>query len=276
MSMKPRTRTVQELKQSAEFFESHRHINTSRWIRYIADNYERNQLSDYYKDYLDVLDAFKSDVCKDDFTRKVHDEMSLVLGTAIKVQRELRFNKILLRTYPLIHEYVEIQENVRKITEIFREKYKSGDIEKSFYILSFLYLLEVESGFENVVRILYALVLAAQNKSIRYKEIFAKRLKGIQRELGSEVFFLGWDDGHLRNAIAHAHFKFDENEKRMSFFDIDPVENRKLYEKSLNFEEFTQKARMIGEVTHIFIDYIMLLRIMDLIKHKWLRKKQVD
>jgi hypothetical protein len=257
--MKHKIQTVQELKQSAGFFKSHGHVNTSRWISFIADNYERNQLSDYYKDYLDVLDAFKSDVCRDNFTRKV--------------QRESHFNKILLKTYPLIHDYVDVQKNIRKITEIFQEKYKSGDIEKSFYILSFLYLLEVESGFENIIRVIYALNLAAQDKPIRYEELFTKRLKEIQRELDSKVFFLGWEDGHLRNAIAHAHFKFDENENKISLFDIDPWQNRRTYEKSFSFGDFIQKARMIGEVTHIFIDYIVLLRIMDLIKHKWLRKK---
>lgn len=271
--MKPKKQTLLELRQSAEFFESHRHTNTSSWIRFIANNYEKNQLSDYYKDYLDVLDAFKIEVGTDDFTKKVYKEIDSILWTAINIQREFRFNKILLETYPLIYDYIKVQNNIRKITEIYIEKYKSGDIEKSFYILSFLYLLEVESAFENVVRVLYALNLAAQNKVIKFQNIFTKPLKQIKEEFSSETLFLGWDDGHLRNAIAHAHFIFDDKNKRMNFFDVFQLENKIVYNKSYSLEEFSQKAKMIGEVTHIFIDYIFLLRILDLIKHKWVHKK---
>ena len=270
MSMKPKKQTVQELRQSAETFQSHGHTNTASWIGFIADNYEQNRLSDYHKDYLDVLDAFRSEVGRDDFTREVHDEIGHVLEKAIQVQRESRFNKILLETYPLIHEYVEVRNNIIKITEILTEKYRSGDIEKSFYVLSFLYLLEVESGFENVVRTLYALELATQKQPIQYEKVFTKHLKQIKKEIDSKTLFLGWEDGHLRNAIAHAHFTFNEKDKRMNFFDI--YKNRRIYEESFSLEEFRQKAKMIGEVTHIFIDYIMLLRLLDLIRHKMIRK----
>lgn len=273
MILKSKKQIVKELRLSADLFKSHGHIYTSRWITFIADNYEKNRLTDYQKDYRDVLDAFKSEVCKDDFTKKVHNEIDRVLGTALNVQREAGFNKILLKTYALIHDYVVIRKNIMSINQMLSEKYETGDIEKSFYVLCFQYLLEIEAGFENIIRVLYALVQSAKREHIIYREIFTKPLKDIEKEMGSEVFFLGWDNGHLRNAIAHAHFTFDEKEKRMNFVDTKPWNNKKVYEKSLSFEEFRRKGKMISEVTHIFIDYIMLIRLLDLIKHKWIGKR---
>jgi len=94
---------IKELRHCAEIFDVHGHSNTSSWIRFVTKNLEENWPSDYHKDFLEILDAFKSDICKDDFSKRIHDQIELILGMAINVQRERRFNKILVQSWPLIH-----------------------------------------------------------------------------------------------------------------------------------------------------------------------------
>jgi len=83
---------------------------------------------------------------------------------------------------------------------------------------------------------------------------------------------MGWEDGHLRNSIAHARFSFDKETGKMNFVDILPWTNKTVYSESFSLQEFSQRMKMIAEVSHIFTDFIMLLRILDLIKHKWVGK----
>jgi len=83
---------------------------------------------------------------------------------------------------------------------------------------------------------------------------------------------MGWEDGHLRNAFAHAHFSFDRETRKINFVDILPWINKTVYDESFTLQEFSQKLKMVAEVSHIFTDFIVLLRILDLIKHKWVGK----
>jgi hypothetical protein len=269
-----KTEIVEDLKKTAEIFDGHRHFSTSKWVRYIARNLEEDQFSDYKKDFFDVMDAFKNDVCMGNpVSGKIFSEIESVLGIALS-QGTTRFHETLLQSYPLIQNWRKLRENAASINKIFLEKYSSHNFEECYYLSLFMYLLEVEGSFDDIVRILYILVLAAKNeKQIDYQQIFNKKLSDVKKDLVSlgfsDVFFNGWDDGHLRNAIAHAHFSFDEKTQTMTFSDFTPWDNKQVYEKSFTLDDFLQKAKMIADVAHIFTDFIILLRVWDIIKFKW-------
>lgn len=269
---------IDELKLCANIFELHGHVNTSSWIRFVTKNLEENRISDYHKDYLEILYAFKSDVSKDDFSRSIHDEIDLILGTALNVQRERRFNRILVQSWPLIHNWRKTRDNINSIRENLMGNEKADAVEKNFYVLLFLYLLEVEGSFDDIIRTIYILVLASKNRRINYQRIYNKRLREVKTELVklgfSNTFFRGWEDGHLRNAIAHARFSFDKETGKMNFVDIIPGTNKIVYNKDFTFQEFAQRGKMVVVVAHIFTSFIMLIRILDLVKYKWVGKPQ--
>lgn len=198
------------------------------------------------------------------------------MGTVLTVKRERRFNKILIQSWPLIHSWRKTRENISSILRLFIEKDKLNIVEKKFYALLFIYLLEVEGSFDDIIRTLYILALASRNRRIQYQKIFNKKLSEIKTDLVqlgfSDIFFMGWEDGHLRNSIAHAHFSFDKETGKMNFVDIRPWTNETVYNEFFSLQEFSQRMKMIAEVSHIFTDFIMLLRILDLIKHKWVGK----
>lgn len=269
---------ISELYRCAEIFDTHGHINASKWIRFVAKNLEKNKPSDYHKDYLEILDAFKSDICKDDFIKSVHAEIELILGTVLNEQREQKFNKILIQSWPLIHNWRQTQDNINSIQRLLITGNNPDDLEKNYYVLLFIYMLEVEGSFDDIIRTLYILALASRKRRIQYQKIFNKRLCDIKTEfinLGfSDILLRRWDDGHLRNSIAHARFSFDKQTGKMNFIDIHPWSNKKVYDESFSIKDFSEKLRMIAEVSHIFTDFIMLLRILDLIKYKWVVKSK--
>ncbi len=275
--MKKRITIINELRISSQIFNIHGHDKTSQWIKFIANNLENDSTSDYKQDFFDTLDAYKSDICKDEYSEKVYEEINLILGTSLNVQRESKFHKILLESYPLFKNLSPTSKKINKIGELFLEEYNSGAIEKSFYLSTFTYLLQVEGSYDDIIRILYILILASKNKKIQYEKIFNMKLGDIKRSFRkhgySDIIFLAWDNGHLRNAIAHARFNFDIKTDKMSFSDFNLRKNKEVYNKSYNLQDFSKKILMIDIVYHIFSDFIILLRIFDNIKHKWKKVK---
>ncbi len=78
------------------------------------------------------------------------------------------------------------------------------------------------------------------------------------------VLFDGWEDGHVRNAIAHCRFWYDEKERKMRFSDFNP-KTKQRWEKSFSIEEFGELYHRLDDTCHIFIHLLFLLRVAQLV-----------
>jgi len=89
-----------------------------------------------------------------------------------------------------------------------------------------------------------------------------KQLKKItSRE--SEVLFSGWEDGHLRNSIAHCRFKYDKSSHRMVFWDLDPRTRKENYRKSLSYSSFYALFDKTGDVVVVLAYLFFIVRVYD-------------
>ena len=58
---------------------------------------------------------------------------------------------------PLIQSWGLTRDKIYQIGQLFQEEYKSGSVEKSFYLTTFAYLLEVEGSFDEVANLVCSL-----------------------------------------------------------------------------------------------------------------------
>lgn len=125
----------------------------------------------------------------------------------------------------------------------------------------------VEGIFDDTIRILYVLRRAADGIDVSLKNVYTMSLwklrKNLSSMLGSDIH--GWEGGHLRNAIAHLHFEYDESTKKMNFQDINPVSGKVTYNKSLSYGQFSRYYQEIDSVNSLVNCLIMLLRVRNLI-----------
>ena len=75
-----------------------------------------------------------------------------------------------------------------------------------------------------------------------------------------------WDDAHhIRNAIAHARFRYDQNDKKMTFIDVNPKNRKDVFSKTLRIEETQEIANKIAVIEAAFTDLFALLEIYSIL-----------
>jgi hypothetical protein len=104
-----------------------------------------------------------------------------------------------------------------------------------YYGLCFMYLVYVEGVYDEYIRLLYTFRKATDGVNIAFEAIKDKGVWELATDL-DPVFSEGYNN-RIRNAIAHAKFKYDDANKIMSFRDR-ATKNQHEYSKSLSLEEF--------------------------------------
>jgi len=98
---------------------------------------------------------------------------------------------------------------------------------------------------------------------IDYETIQEKSLRHFKSEL-DPVFFEGYNN-HIRNAIAHARFRFDNAKSRMIFKDI-ATKCQPEYFEDLSLREFVNKYYdKIDSFCRLRVFYMLLLGVRDLV-----------
>ncbi len=130
------------------------------------------------------------------------------------------------------------------------------------------YLLIVEEVFDESIRLLYALKKIRDGKEVKItlKSIGDKSLWAIKKERAlPEIFFKGLENGHLRNAIAHARIKYDENTGKMNFQDYDVRKRIIAYNRVLTLEEFRIFGWKLFQIPVLFLYALKALRVRDMV-----------
>jgi hypothetical protein len=273
-----KSQIVEQLLRISKVFISHGHTKTSKWIDFIAENVNNDGPSDYLQDYKDVVQSLETEISTNRTSRQIQEEISRIIGTKLyadaiakNVPESPSFSKVLLDSEGSLQRWGMTLDHLGTIEEFAIRTYKEGRIKESFYLLCFSYMLDIGGSYEEILRILYCLTLTSRNLTMP-KDIFNRRLRnrkgtGIEDEMKrlgvSDALFKFYFHGHLRNSIAHSRFSYDISTQRMSFYDISEG-----FRIRLSFMELVEISHGIREVSHIFTDYIHLLRIRDLIKSK--------
>lgn len=94
---------------------------------------------------------------------------------------------------------------------------------EAIYTAAIEYLSKVEGQFDKHIRICYIWSKFSKNEDTLIEDASRLKIKQIQHyfmiNYGNECLFEGYNS-HIRNAIAHSSFRFDENNEKMVFEDV--------------------------------------------------------
>src|SRR6266568_7166218 len=165
---------------------------------------------------------------------------------------------------PLFEDLARNSKNLKHIDDAF----KSSSGSTRFYGKCFLYLINAEGMFDEAVSLLYGLFLDFVGKATTVAELHRKSCKTIQAEMlkanAPSAIFEGWMDGHVRNAIAHCRFYYEQAKRTMSFHER-PRESGKEWCASCTVDEFDELYRKLDNPWHVISHLNLLMRIVGLV-----------
>lgn len=133
-----------------------------------------------------------------------------------------------------------------------------------YYVLCFAFMIAMEGYYDELVRLVYCVRefistgIVADPDLLKYEPI--DRLYSALR-FHSPTIIAIWTHGHhVRNAIAHARFTYDEKKKMMRFIDV--IERGKekgaiTFDKSFRFDDVAglyEAIRTLGEAMRVVVN----------------------
>ena len=258
-----RQEASKELASSIQWFREKGNARTVRWLEFILNNIKMENPSDYTSDIFEVISAYYADVEERGAGLKICSEtIGRIIINVLKGNRGVdTFRSSLLEMYPLIVKWRITQENLKRILDLKNEKLS---ISAQYHLLLFLYLITIEGSYCNWIRILYKLQCISNHKKCNLSSIeditpFKIKQNMIEMNAGCNIFFSGYFDGNLRNAIGHGDFAFNESTNRMIF---NHTWNGQIkFREEISYDEFLDIFRLIDNFIVININYFFILRL---------------
>ncbi len=173
------------------------------------------------------------------------------------------FKKTLAEILPFTMQGMDTSPVITHMARILDNFDNERFLETNFYLSLFIFMLNVEGQYFPALKTLCALKLVGEGKSIDFETINKMSYKSIKIELESigEPLFLIYDDigRKLRNAIAHANFRFDKG--KLVCWNVEPRTRKRTWEKDFTFEELTATLADIYSVAEGFINWYMIRQL---------------
>lgn len=260
-----RAREVKRIAQ--DFFRRENLVKTSAQVERIAEDLSKGvRIGELRRDFNRMIDSFRKEFVQgNEFRRKSLKHIEDTIVSAILKQKRKIKSKF-MELFPLLENMRKSAESIGAIGTVFLHAPRLTPKER-YYCACVLYVLHVEGIFDDKMRLLYVLKKAADGQDVDLKtvgKISLSNLQGRFRRMGAGLLFDGWNR-HLRNAIAHAHFGYNNKTRKMSFKDINIFTGKVSYNKNLNYKDFVEYFSKIDDVCSLIDYFFMLIRIQDLI-----------
>ena len=157
------------------------------------------------------------------------------------------------------------EETLRNIAEVYMALVSPESLsdKRRYYGFCFLYLLMIEGLYDENIKILYIFKKALSGEKVDYEEIQEKPPRDFKNEI-EPVFFEGYNS-RIRNAIAHAKFRFDDKTGKMIFRDR-KTRRHPAFRKALSLQEFGIKYYgKVDSFCRLRLYYMLLLGARDLV-----------
>lgn len=149
---------------------------------------------------------------------------------------------------------------------------KAGNLrnEERYYAACLIHTIDVEGQFDEACRIIYVLYKASRGENIGYSDVVnlkVPQIRDIMRPLSggkSDILFLGWEEGHLRNSMAHVRLEYNAANDTMHFTDVDMRTRRETYNETWSFQEFSKFLHLTNGVSFVFLHLVMILGAHDM------------
>lgn len=273
------TNLEEEIQQKAKLLRNNGYEYTAKWCEHISEN-----LNQYAKlpqmlnsDIGDLFLTFKQEyVSRTDLgSRKLREKylsiVQILLEKAIRNSPNPKqmFNELLA----FVEQGTNTSRTISEVAKVF------GDLDERFlevriYASLFVFMLHIEGEYFPTIRTLCGLKLAANGKKIKFLNIYDMKYKDIKKELGrfGKPLFLVYDDlgRHLRNAVAHANFKYKRDQ--LICWDIDPRTRKETWRKEFTYNDLSTTLVDIYSLSHAYLYWYALReltsKIVDYVKRR--------
>lgn len=254
---KEKTIELPTAERIAELFDRKGLTNTSKWIIFSINT----KLPDPKKDLDDIVNSLRNEIRgyrreyyhDSRFRKSCFDIIwkTVLLGIATS---EERFEGLTKELVPLMSKIIQ----TNKLLEDIVKATQNLDQEAKFYMICFYYLMLMEGSFKNVMKNLLAMKRLTEGKNVTVTEtlglVTEEEIEKEQnlKEILPERLKRG-NHRNLRNSIAHANFRYNNNENKMEFWDIYPkTQQYSLEPIKLTYEEFSKSLVEVNLFCEIF------------------------
>lgn len=257
------------VREIAKAFREQGYSTTERLFLDLADILERADDKRRESVFNKLAPTFRREYGKNDKDLlMLHDFVDAVFRESI-LSTKHGFSDIMIELQPLFREMQNAVGLIGSLTRTFVTA-RTPSHKQDFLGLCVIYLWHVEGVLDEAYRLLWVLYNASLGRRIDVSDVWNLPMKGkdgLQERFDelsrgmSRILFLGLEDYHLRNAIAHSRLEYDEQSMRMRFRDMKLDKGRQIetYNKSLSGQEFSRFYELVEGVSTLFIDILMII-----------------
>jgi hypothetical protein len=264
----------EEILVKARVLRDNGYINTSKWCEHICKNLSQyvkvTQLFD--KDVLDLFLAFEHEfLSRTDFgSRELRERYIRIVQISLEnaIRNSPNPKQMFHEIIPLLYQMNNTGRATNKIVEIF-SKMDESLIEVRIYGSLFVFMLHLEGEYFPIIRTLYALNLAGKGSNVDFKILKKKSLGCMKKELGDfgKPLFNAYDDvgKNMRNAIAHANFKFEKG--KLICWNLDPTTKVETWRREFTYNDLSTALVDIYSISHVYMYWYILRELVDKVTH---------
>jgi hypothetical protein len=260
------------VREIASFFKEQDYQATQNLFLNLADILQKGDDKRREKVFNRIAPTFRREYCHGDKDLSMlYDFIDAIFRKSIGTAKE-NFNEIVLALKPMLDEVHNAIDLIGSLTRAFITA-RAPLHKQDFLGLCVIYLWHVEGVFDEAVRSLYVLYNASLGLRLELTDVWNLPIRRSEREEGlehrfeklssgeSRILFMGLEDYHLRNAIAHARLEYDEKKMKMRFRDFKFEKGKfvKTYDRTLSSEEFSRYGELVEGVSTLLVDLLLII-----------------
>jgi len=258
-----------ELARLSRVFKNAGYLTTAGWIEQLSKKMlmpkvkERTQ--ELLLDLKDAMLAFRGEFIGSGenwkYRERCFDTFEKIILEMIKIT-DPKTPETMDKIFPALKTGGETLRNIAEVYLALVSPERLSD-KRRYYGFCFLYLLMIEGLYDENIKILYIFKKALSGEKVDYEDIQEKPLWDFKNEI-EPVFFEGYNN-RIRNAIAHAKFRFEDRTGKMAFRDR-KTRHSPAFKKSLSLREFGIKYYgKVDSFCRLRLYYMLLLGVRDLV-----------
>jgi hypothetical protein len=250
-------RRVSAIRERADVFREQKFERTSRLLRKLAVDVERGRRNVPHKVFMKLLLTYGEEYSVDVDYAWLFEFVSGVLLKSLDT-----LGSKIAEAGPLLRN---MNKSATVLEQISKVCLRSGPLSKEelYYVTCVLHALDAEGPFDQACRLLYFLYKNSHKQPISLSDAERIELRDLRNNLGrltkgaSKILFVGWNDRHLRNAIAHVWLEYDAKSNSMTFRD-------RRHAQTLPWPKFKKYYHLTRGASSVFLHVMLLLEARDL------------
>lgn len=261
-------RRAASIRERGNIYSREGFPRTGKLLLQLAKVVERGEDDKRQSVFEQIAPTFRIEYGIDSDFLALYDFIDEILIDSV-LNKIVGFADKLLELKPLIDSMQKGATIIGTISSAFLRAGRLTD-EERYYAACLLHAIDVEGQFDEACRIIYVLYKASLGENVNYSDVVGLKvhqLRDMMRPLSggrSDILFFGWQEGHLRNCMAHVRLEYNVANDTMHFVDIDMRDGRQTYNQTWSFQQFSKFLHMAHGVSFVFLHLVMILGAHDM------------